>query len=127
MGAPRAEESLPCRHTAVKSEGRVLLHLVDGPEEPHVVSVPKHKKHPPAGVKATTRTRVSSPAQRLVEMPNAPSHHRHDPHKSGLDNFAATCSRQRLLLTVFQFARLTLRVYMDVSLMYHLARSSYAS
>ncbi len=23
-----------------------------------MVSVPKHKKHPPAGIKATTRTRV---------------------------------------------------------------------
>ena len=48
------------RHTAVKEDGRVLLHLKDGPEEPEVVSVPKHKKHPPAGVKATTRTRVGS-------------------------------------------------------------------
>ena len=36
----------------------MLLHLKDGPEEPEVVSVPKHKKYPPAGIKATTRTRV---------------------------------------------------------------------
>ena len=64
---PGAEESLPRRHTAIRSEGRVLLHLKNGPEEPHVVSVPKHKKHPPAGVKATTRTRVSMPAPRLLE------------------------------------------------------------
>ena len=100
MAAPKAEESLLCRHTAIKSEGRVLLHLVDGPEEPHVVSVPKHKKHPPAGVKATTRTRVSMPAQCLPETPNALSHHRHDPHASGLDGLAAACSGQHILPTV---------------------------
>ena len=45
--------SVCCRHTAIKEEGRVLLHLKDGPAEPEVVSVPKHKKHPPAGTKAT--------------------------------------------------------------------------
>ena len=69
MVAHKAEESHSCRHTAVKSEGRVLLHLKDGPEEPRVVSVPKHKKHPPAGVKATTRTRVSVPARASWRRP----------------------------------------------------------
>ena len=57
-----------CRHTAIKDEGRVLLHLKDGPEEPEVVSVPKHKKHPPAGIKATTRTRVGPKAIFLSRM-----------------------------------------------------------
>ena len=61
--APEVEEiyltaDVRRRHTAIKEDGRVLLHLKDGPQEPEVVSVPKHKKHPPAGTKATTRTRV---------------------------------------------------------------------
>lgn len=38
--------------------GRVKLHLVNGPARPEVVAIPKHKKHPPAGTKATTRTQV---------------------------------------------------------------------
>ncbi len=42
------------RHTAVEEEGKVLLTL-DGPAEPEVVVVPRHKKHPPAGKKALTR------------------------------------------------------------------------
>ena len=67
-----------------------------------MVSVPKHKKHPPAGVKATTRTRVSTPAQRLLEMPHALIKHRQDPRPSGLDIYAAVCSRQHLLLTPLQ-------------------------
>ncbi|BDA45805.1 Glutamate-tRNA ligase, cytoplasmic [Coccomyxa sp. Obi] len=45
------------RHVAVKSEGRVKLRLNNGPAEPEVVSVPKHKKNPDVGVKATTRTK----------------------------------------------------------------------
>jgi len=36
----------------------VLLRLSNGPERPEVVTVLRHKKHPPAGVKATTRSRV---------------------------------------------------------------------
>lgn len=59
-GASGADRSALCRHTAVKNKGRVLLHLKNGPLEPEVVSVPKHKKYPPAGTKATTRTRVST-------------------------------------------------------------------
>jgi hypothetical protein len=46
------------RHTAVRAAGRVRLRLGNGPAEPEVVTVPKHKKHPPAGVKASTRTQV---------------------------------------------------------------------
>ena len=46
------------RHVAVKSEGRVKLRLNNGPTQPEVVSVPKHKKNPDVGVKATTRTKV---------------------------------------------------------------------
>ncbi len=38
---------------------QVLLRLSNGPEQPEVVTLPKHKKHPPAGVKATTRSKVS--------------------------------------------------------------------
>ncbi|KXZ44656.1 hypothetical protein GPECTOR_64g150 [Gonium pectorale] len=45
------------RHTAVEEEGRVLLTLEDGPAEPEVVVVARHKKHPPAGKKAVTRAR----------------------------------------------------------------------
>jgi len=43
------------RHVAVADLGRVLVTLTNGPATPEVVSVPRHKKHPPAGVKATTR------------------------------------------------------------------------
>ncbi|PNH09799.1 putative glutamate--tRNA ligase, cytoplasmic [Tetrabaena socialis] len=45
------------RHTAVEEEGRVLLTLEGAPEEPEVLVVPRHKKHPPAGKKALTRSR----------------------------------------------------------------------
>lgn len=43
------------RHVAVVDQGRVLLTLLNGPATPEVVSVPRHKKHPPAGTKSTTR------------------------------------------------------------------------
>jgi len=36
----------------------VLLRLSNGPEQPEVVTVLRHKKHPPAGVKATTRSQA---------------------------------------------------------------------
>ena len=49
------------RHTAVAAQGRVRLRLNNGPAQPEVVAVPKHKKHPPAGVKATTRTKARTP------------------------------------------------------------------
>ena len=52
------------RHTAVKAAGRARLRLNNGPAEPEIVTVPRHKKYPPAGVKATTRTQVS-PAYRM--------------------------------------------------------------
>eukprot|EP00850_Spirogloea_muscicola_P005029 SM000022S07243 [mRNA] locus=s22:695485:699106:- [translate_table: standard] len=45
------------RHTAVLVEGRVPFELVNGPEEPFVRIVPKHKKYEPAGMKATTFAR----------------------------------------------------------------------
>ena len=47
------------RHTAISDVQRVKLHLTNGPQTPEVISVPKNKKHPPAGVKATTKTQVS--------------------------------------------------------------------
>ena len=48
------------RHVAVKSDGRVKLRLNNGPAEPEVVNVPKHKKNPDVGTKATTRTKVGA-------------------------------------------------------------------
>ena len=44
------------RHVAVADKGKVLVIITNGPSYPEVVSVAKHKKFPPAGVKATTRT-----------------------------------------------------------------------
>ena len=45
------------RHTAVIEERRVLLTLTDGPDEPFVRLIPKHKKFEGAGEKATTFTK----------------------------------------------------------------------
>ena len=42
------------RHTAIIAAGRVPLMLTNGPASPEVVIVPRHKKHAPAGNKATT-------------------------------------------------------------------------
>eukprot|EP00195_Chlamydomonas_chlamydogama_P010601 CAMPEP_0202902822 /NCGR_PEP_ID=MMETSP1392-20130828/17067_1 /ASSEMBLY_ACC=CAM_ASM_000868 /TAXON_ID=225041 /ORGANISM="Chlamydomonas chlamydogama, Strain SAG 11-48b" /LENGTH=734 /DNA_ID=CAMNT_0049589629 /DNA_START=191 /DNA_END=2395 /DNA_ORIENTATION=- len=44
------------RHTAVDVEGRVPVTLSNGPSELEVVTVPRHKKYPPAGKKAQYRT-----------------------------------------------------------------------
>ena len=43
------------RHVAVTSDKKVPVRLRNGPAIPEVVSVPKHKKFPPAGTKLTTR------------------------------------------------------------------------
>ena len=48
------------RHTAVLSSTKVLLKLSNGPEEPEVMIVPRHKKFEGAGKKATTKTKVQS-------------------------------------------------------------------
>ncbi|CDP17749.1 unnamed protein product [Coffea canephora] len=45
------------RHTAVIDQQRVLLTLTDGPEDPFVRTIPKHKKYEGAGEKATTYTK----------------------------------------------------------------------
>ncbi|CAL0320907.1 unnamed protein product [Lupinus luteus] len=45
------------RHTAVIAERRVLLTLTDGPDEPFVRIIPRHKKYEAAGNKATTYTK----------------------------------------------------------------------
>lgn len=45
------------RHTAVIEEHRVLLSLTNGPEEPFVRIIPRHKKFEGAGEKATTFTK----------------------------------------------------------------------
>ncbi|KAM7486673.1 hypothetical protein LguiA_002682 [Lonicera macranthoides] len=45
------------RHTAVIEQRRVSLTLTDGPEEPFVRIVPRHKKYEGAGDKATTYTK----------------------------------------------------------------------
>ncbi|PIA54692.1 hypothetical protein AQUCO_00900927v1 [Aquilegia coerulea] len=42
------------RHTAVITEKRVVLTLIDGPEKPFVRIIPRHKKFEGAGSKATT-------------------------------------------------------------------------
>ncbi|KAK1364820.1 hypothetical protein POM88_040381 [Heracleum sosnowskyi] len=44
------------RHTAVSAE-RVMLMLSDGPDDPFVRIIPRHKKYPGAGDKATTYTK----------------------------------------------------------------------
>lgn len=45
------------RHTAVIEEKRVLVTLADGPEEPFVRIIPRHKKYEGAGKKCTTYTK----------------------------------------------------------------------
>ncbi|TYI31317.1 hypothetical protein ES332_A05G444500v1 [Gossypium tomentosum] len=45
------------RHTAVIEERKVLLTLTDGPDEPFVRIIPRHKKYDGAGEKATTYTK----------------------------------------------------------------------
>ncbi|OMO59965.1 Glutamyl/glutaminyl-tRNA synthetase, class Ib [Corchorus capsularis] len=45
------------RHTAVIDERRVLLTLTNGPDEPFVRIIPRHKKYDGAGEKATTFAR----------------------------------------------------------------------
>lgn len=45
------------RHTAVHAEARVLLTLLDGPENPDDRVIPKHKKYQGAGEKITTFTK----------------------------------------------------------------------
>ncbi|KAL5582767.1 hypothetical protein UlMin_015209 [Ulmus minor] len=44
------------RHTAITEERRVLLTLTNGPEQPFVRIIPRHKKYEGAGDKATTYT-----------------------------------------------------------------------
>eukprot|EP00873_Tetraselmis_striata_P014875 jgi/Tetstr1/435139/TSEL_024106.t1 len=44
------------RHTAIAATARVPLRLTNGPGKPEVIIVPRHKKHPAAGNKATTQS-----------------------------------------------------------------------
>lgn len=44
------------RHTAVVAEKKVPVHLTNGPAEPEVIVVPRHKKNPAVGKKAVTKT-----------------------------------------------------------------------
>lgn len=46
------------RHTGLLQQDLVPVDLVNGPTEPEAVTVPKHKKHPAAGVKTSIRTKV---------------------------------------------------------------------
>ena len=46
------------RHTAVLTSSKVLFKLSDGPEQPEVMILPRHKKFEGAGKKATTKTKV---------------------------------------------------------------------
>lgn len=43
------------RHTAVEVDHKVLVTLLNGPPELEVATVPRHKKHPPAGMKSHLR------------------------------------------------------------------------
>ncbi|CAI5492755.1 unnamed protein product [Closterium sp. Naga37s-1] len=45
------------RHTAILLAARVPLTLTNGPDTPFVRVLPRHKKHPPAGMKATVFSR----------------------------------------------------------------------
>jgi len=47
------------RHTAVLKSSKILLRLSNGPDEPEVMILPRHKKFEGAGKKATTKTKVS--------------------------------------------------------------------
>jgi len=47
-------DPVSARHTAVMSELKVPLLLSNGPMTPEVAIIPRHKKYPPAGSKATT-------------------------------------------------------------------------
>ena len=47
------------RHTAVLTSSKVLFKLSDGPEQPEVMILSRHKKFEGAGKKATTKTKVS--------------------------------------------------------------------
>ena len=51
----------------------MLLRLSNGPERPEVVTLPRHKKHPPAGVKASTRSRVRSPFATINSVSRRPA------------------------------------------------------
>lgn len=44
------------RYTAVEADARVPVTLSNGPSSMEVVTVPKHKKYPPAGKKSQMRT-----------------------------------------------------------------------
>ncbi|GFH06937.1 putative glutamate--tRNA ligase, cytoplasmic, partial [Haematococcus lacustris] len=44
------------RHTAVELKGRVPVTLINGPSSEQVVTVPRHKKYPPAGKKAVLQS-----------------------------------------------------------------------
>ncbi|CAI5481339.1 unnamed protein product [Closterium sp. Yama58-4] len=45
------------RHTAILLAARVPLTLTNGPDAPSVRVLPRHRKHPPAGMKATVVSR----------------------------------------------------------------------
>lgn len=49
-------DPVSARHTAVLKDQRALLTLTNGPEEPFVRILPRHKKYEGAGNKATTFT-----------------------------------------------------------------------
>jgi glutamyl-tRNA synthetase len=46
------------RHTAITTENRVLVNLIDGPDPVEIVEVPKHQKYPPAGMKQQVRSKA---------------------------------------------------------------------
>ena len=56
------------RHTAVLKSSKVLLSLSNGPGEPEVMILPRHKKFEGAGKKATTKTKVSMSCHLAVDL-----------------------------------------------------------
>ena len=47
------------RHTAVDAADRVLTTLSNAPDTPELLTILRHKKHPPAGKKTLVRAYVS--------------------------------------------------------------------
>eukprot|EP00475_Leptophrys_vorax_P030492 TRINITY_DN4572_c1_g2_i1.p1 TRINITY_DN4572_c1_g2~~TRINITY_DN4572_c1_g2_i1.p1 ORF type:complete len:504 (+),score=36.41 TRINITY_DN4572_c1_g2_i1:25-1512(+) len=62
------------RHTAVLLSRRVRLTLTDGPAAPFVRVIPRHKKHPPAGEKATVYSNKLWSINKRVIDPVCPRH-----------------------------------------------------
>lgn len=74
------------RHTAVLTSSKVLFKLSDGPDQPEVIVVPRHKKYEGAGKKATTKTQVCL----LASVNIITTHHADQPSYQAC--FVSSCS-----------------------------------